>query len=305
MSRVLVLGAAGFIGRHLCKSFSRRGVRVIAATRRPAFFGDELIENIVANFDSVEHFTPLVACCDTVIHAASSSTPGSSEARPQLDGNLRPTLALIEALQSFPDRRLLYLSSGGTLYGDRDRAAVETDPLRPRSYHGAGKAAAEHFIHAWTVQYGGTAVVLRPSNVYGPGQSRRPDFGIIPAAFDSAQRGSAIIIWGDGTTVRDYLYVDDLAELCVRALTYPLSKGLSVFNASFGMGTTLNALMDKIERLTGMPLHRRYREPRRVDVQSIVPDNTAARRELRWHPSVPLDEGLYQTWTWLQGQAKG
>jgi UDP-glucose 4-epimerase len=159
---ILVLGAAGFIGRHLAESFAASGNAVIAATRKSATFTHSNISNVVAPFDESGHFTPLLARCRCVIHAASISTPGSSAAKPQLDGNLRTTLALIEALQDVPSRRLLFLSSGGTLYGDREDPAHEDDPLRPRSYHGAGKAAAEHFIHAWATQYGGTAVVLRP-----------------------------------------------------------------------------------------------------------------------------------------------
>lgn len=302
MTRILVLGAAGFIGRHLCMSFAANDIEVIAATRRPASFGSALIENVVADFDSADHFIPLIGRCDAVIHAASSSTPGSSESRPQLDGNLKPTLALIQALQDMPGRRLLYFSSGGTLYGDRERGALETDPLRPRSYHGAGKAAAEYFIHAWTAQYGGAAVVIRPSNVYGPGQPRRPDFGIIPAAFDCALHGRAITVWGDGSTVRDYLYIDDLVSLCSKALSARLPAGLSIFNASTGIGTTLNALLDEVERTTGRPLHREYRAPRRVDIQSIVLDATAARVELQWQPTVSLAVGLRRTWAWFSAR---
>ncbi|MEQ1439890.1 NAD-dependent epimerase/dehydratase family protein [Fontimonas sp. SYSU GA230001] len=300
MKRVFVLGAAGFIGRHLCAFFSTRGIEVIAATRRPASFDSALIENAVASFDAVDQFMPLLARCDAVIHAASSSTPGSSEARPQLEGNLRPTLALIEALQALPDRRLLYLSSAGTLYGDCVQPATESAPLRPRSYHGAGKAAAEHFMHAWTAQYGGTGVVIRPSNVYGPGQPRRADFGIIPAAFDCALHGRALTIWGDGTSLRDYLYVDDLVALCGVAIAHDLPRGLSVFNASAGHGTTLNALLDEIDRITGHPLRREYRAARRVDVRAIVPDNTAARDRFAWHPAVSLAEGLGRAWAWYR-----
>src|SRR5690606_26013800 len=91
-------------------------------------------------------FSRLLENCDAVIHTAAHSTPGSSMATPLLDGDLRTTLSLLEALQAHPHCRLLFLSSAGTLYGDRSEPARESAPLRPRSYHGAGKAAAEHFI---------------------------------------------------------------------------------------------------------------------------------------------------------------
>ena len=296
---VLILGAAGFIGRHLAEAIATSGRPVIAATRQAAIFKHPRIRNVAASFDSAGDFKPLLADCWAVLHAASSSTPSSSAAQPQLDGNLRTTLSLIEALQDCPDRRLVYLSSGGTLYGDRERSAREDDPLRPRSYHGAGKAAAEHFVHAWAMQYDGTAVVLRPSNVYGPGQLPRHGFGIIPTAFQCARDGQPLTIWGDGSTLRDYLYVDDLVALCDRTLSHDLPPGTHVFNAAHGDGVSLNALLDTVDAVTGRTLTRDYQAPRRVDVHRIVPDNAAARAVLDWHPDTPLQQGLRQTWQWF------
>ncbi len=296
---VLILGAAGFIGRHLAEAIASSGRTVIAATRQAATFKHPLIRNVAASFDSADGFKSLLADSCAIVHAASVSTPSSSAAQPQLDGNLRTTLALIEALQACPDRRLLYLSSGGTLYGDRDRSAREDDPLRPRSYHGAGKAAAEHFVHAWSMQYGGTAIVLRPSNVYGPGQFPRHGFGIIPTAFQCARDGKPLTIWGDGSTLRDYLYVDDLVSLCHASLSHDLPTGTHVFNAAHGEGVSLNALLDAIDATTSLPLQREYQETRRVDVGRIVPDNTLARATFDWQPSTSRQQGLHLTWQWF------
>lgn len=296
---VLVLGASGFIGRHLSETLAQSGRHVIAATRRPATFTHASIRNVVAPYDASGQFSALLANCSAVVHAASISTPGSSAAQPQLDGNLRTTLALLEALQAFPDRRLVYLSSGGTLYGDREGPAGESDPLRPRSYHGAGKAAAEHFAHAWAMQYEGTAAVLRPSNVYGPGQVPRQGFGIIPAAFDCALHGRALTIWGDGNTYRDYLHVADLVSLCHIVLEHDLPCGVHTYNAAHGDSTSLNALLDAIDATTGRPLRRVYEPARSVDVKRIAPDNTAARMHLGWHPATDLEQGLRQTWQWF------
>lgn len=295
----LILGASGFIGRHLAQAIAQADGQVIAATRRPVRFDHPHITNVVAPFDRADQFAPLLERSRAVIHAASSSTPGSSAAQPQLDGNLRTTLALIEGLQEYPDRGLLYLSSGGTLYGDRKRAAKEDDPLRPRSYHGAGKAAAEHFIHAWAMQYGGSAVVLRPSNVYGHGQLARDGFGIIPTAFDCALHDRPLTVWGDGETVRDYLHVDDLVALCRMALDRQADPGMHVYNASRDEGITLNHLLDAIDHTTGRTLHRDYQPARRVDVGRIVPDNSAARNAFGWQPAVSLKQGLREAWTWF------
>ncbi|MFC5577221.1 NAD-dependent epimerase/dehydratase family protein [Lysobacter niabensis] len=299
---VFLLGAGGFIGRHLARRLAEDGHAVIAATRAPATFEHPGIRNVVGGWDDATQFARWLPGCAAAIHAASSSTPGSSDARPQLDGNLRTTLAMIEALQDTPSCRVLFLSSAGTLYGDRATPAAETDPIRPRSYHGAGKAAAEHFFQAWATQYEGAVTVLRPSNVFGPGQSARRGFGIIPTAFDCALHGTPLSIW-DGSTVRDYLYVDDLLDLCAATIAHSFEPGAHVFNAAFGEGVTLDALIDRIDAVTGRPIERRYETARRVDVHTITADTTAARSAFGWSPAIDLDEGLHRTWQWYSTQA--
>lgn len=295
---VLVLGAAGFIGRHLAETLAESGWSVIAATRSPAEFIHASITNVVGSFDDYGQFMPLLRGCGSIVHCASISTPSSSASQPQLDGNLRTTLSLIEAMQNYPSRRLVYLSSGGTLYGDCVLPANESAPMRPHSYHGAGKAAAEHFIHAWAAQYGGTAIMLRPSNVYGPGQFPRQGFGIVPTAFDCARRGGPLTVWR-GDAVRDYLYITDLTELCRKALETELPRGAHVFNAAFGEGTSLDELLDAIDLTTGRPLEREVQSARPMDVHCIVPDSSAARAAFDWEPEVTLKQGLQQTWQWF------
>lgn len=300
---VFILGAGGFIGRHLSECFARGGAHVIAATRTPTTFNDANIQNLVAPWDTHAQFAQVLPRCRAIVHAASSTTPGRTAAQPQLEGNLRTTLAMIEALQDTPRARLLFLSSGGTLYGDRTVPAREDDPLRPRSYHGAGKAAAEHFLHAWATQYGGTAVLLRPSNVYGPGQPAQRGFGIIPAAFDCALHGAPLTLWGDGAAIRDYLYIDDVLALCAATLDTPLDPGAHAFNAASGEAISLNTLLDRIDAVTGRPLQRVYEPMRRVDVHSITADTSAARAAFGWVPATSLDEGLRRTWQWFSTQA--
>ncbi|KRG60732.1 hypothetical protein ABB25_00555 [Stenotrophomonas koreensis] len=304
MSRpVLVLGASGFIGRQLVERLAGEGFPVLAATRQSCGFDSDQVENVVAPFVEAATFSALLERCGAVVHAASSTTPGSSTATPQLDGNLRTTLALLEALQAAPGRRLLYLSSAGTLYGDRDTPAQETDPLRPRSYHGAGKAAAEQFLHAWAAQYDGTAVVLRPSNVYGPGQTARQGFAIVPTAMDCAATGRTLEIWGDGTQLRDYLHVADLVAMCLHALQAPLPSGCHVFNAASGQAVTLKTLLERIERVSGRAIQRRYVQPRIADVGKVLINPQAARQAFGWEARTDLDTGLAQTWQWHQTQA--
>lgn len=299
---VLVLGAGGFIGRQLTHALANKGVRVLAATRTPVEFCSSLVTNIVAPFSEAKSFIPLLEDCDAVIHASSVTTPGSSFATPQIDGNLKPTLALIEALQNATHCRLIYISSAGTVYGERSTPAVESDMIRPHSYHGAGKAAAEQFIHAWTAQYKGTSIVIRPTNVYGPEQTARSGFAIVPNAMDCAASGSHLRIWGDGEQVRDYLHVADLVKLCLLVLDHPLSSGHHLFNASSGDPITLNDLICQIEFASNKAIKRVYEESRTSDIKSVIVNADAARRIFGWQPKIPLQRGLEETWEWRKSQ---
>lgn len=298
---ILVLGASGFIGRRLAEQFAIDGNPVIAATRKSETFTHPGIVNVVAPFDTPADFVPLLAHCRWVVHAASTSTPGSTAGAPLLELEmLRVTLVLLHAMQEKASHLpLLYLSSGGTLYGDCATKAKEEAFVLPLSYHGAGKASAERFIHAWAHQHGGACVALRPSNVYGQGQVPRMGFGVIPAAFEHALERKPFIILGNGSAVRDYLHVDDLVALCRSVVASTPLPGLQIYNASRGTGTALAALLDAIDVVTRQPLQRIHTPSRAVDIHRIVPDNGAARHAFAWDAHVSLNEGLQQTWRWF------
>jgi len=300
---ILVVGAGGFVGRHLVRTLSSRGEKVIAISRRPADHDMEGVEGVNAELVEPEQYARLLGRCHAVAYLASRSTPGSSAGRPvdEVQGNLLPLATLLQAMQSKPQVGLLYLSSGGSLYeSTSDEPATEAAQIQPRSYHGAAKVAAEYFIHAWCQQYGGRATLLRPSNIYGPGQIERPGFGIVPACFGRIARGEALPVWGDGSTVRDYLYIDDFVGLCMTVLAAPMPMGARTFNASSGIGVSLNELFRLVESVAGKPLSRSYELHRAVDARHIVMAPEAARRHYGWMPMTSLEEGLRKTWDWFK-----
>lgn len=300
--RVLVLGAGGFIGRHLVDALVRDGKQVVAVSRRatgvPAVDG---VETVVAEPRATDDFRRLLERCDSVVHLASASTPGSTAGDPiaEMHGNLQPTLALLDALQRQPATPLVFVSSGGTLYADGAEGLANEDRLvSPRSYHGAGKASAELFIAAWARQSGGAAVALRPANVYGPGQAERDGFGIVPACFGKILRREPLVVWGDGSAVRDFLYIDDFIALCLAAIAAP-APGWRVVNAASGVGTSLNTLFDTLEAVAGQPLPRRYDATRTVDATHVVIDASRALALYGWSARTGLADGLARTWQWF------
>lgn len=304
-NQILVLGAGGFVGQRLVRALAQRGEHVIAVTHQPTDLGGTNVEQVIWQLDEPEHFAALVKRSRVVVHLATVSTPGSSAGHPlaELDGNLRLTLTLLEAMQACPQTNLLYLSSGGCLYRmGAEGSASETTTVDPRSYHGAGKIAAEHFIRAWSSQFGGAATLLRPSNLYGPGQTERRGFGIVPTGFGKIVRGEELNVWGDGSAVRDYLYIDDFIALCVAVLAAPMPEGVRTFNASSGIGVSLDELFDAMEAVSGKPLQRGYDVSRAVDAARIVMDASRVRQAYGWSATTTVLEGLQCTWHWFTSQ---
>lgn len=297
---VVLLGGGGFIGTALARELARRGYRVRVVSRRAP---PELPRGVrwhrgaIDSRRAVQRALKGAAC---VFHLACESVPGTGNA-PAIEArdNLLPSLRLLQWLPQLGDARLVFVSSGGTIYGDRRGArAGENHPTAPLSYYAAGKAALESFLGAFARLHRRDVILLRPANVYGPGQKPAAGFGVVPALLRAAARRRPFVSFGSGDAVRDYLYIDDLVALCLRLLRAPAREGIRIYNAGSGRGCSLNQLIATTERVTGRRIERLRQPARRGDVQRIVLDSRRAQRELRWRPAVALPEGLARTWRW-------
>lgn len=296
-SCILLVGGSGFIGRALAKSFAAEGREVHILSRRPTLDLPAGVQAHVGDQGDKAVVNPLLARCAQVIHLASATTPGDTVWSPtaEADASLLPTLRFLECLQGFPESRLIFVSTGGALYGNAE-GANETSLPAPGSYYGACKVALEAFFSVLVQRRSGELTMLRPSNIYGPGQGLRAGFGIIRTLLERAGNGGRVTIWGDGSSVRDYLFIDDMVAACRSALVGPSG----VFNIGAGVGTSLNELIQQVQEVTGRILFVERRPNRASDVQRIVLDVTSAREMLGWKPSVQLLEGLRRTWVGLQ-----
>ena len=284
MSRdgILAFGGTGFIGSTLAQRLGREGRETHILGRHDA--------------GQMEHLLPQ---CGTVVHLASSTTPGSSVNTPsdELD-NLRTTLNLLDQLHNQKGIHLIFVSSGGTVYGNPPQIPVNEDaPFAPRSYHGAGKMALEGFLQAFRAA-GNAVTILRPSNAYGPGQDLRRGFGFVRTVLEHARNGSPLEIWGNGEAVRDFVYVEDVAEAIVLAIANSADNG--TYNVGSGKGHTLNEVLALAKQVTGVEIETRHKPARGGDVQGIVLDVSRIRTALAWQPRIGLEEGLRRTWEWLR-----
>lgn len=217
----------------------------------------------------------------------------------EAEGNLLPIAQFIETLASRPPRRLFYVSSGGAIYGDvTPQPVCEEDHATPLSYHAAGKVAAEAFMSAFSHANAVPLTILRPANLYGPGQPLRSGFGVVRTLFDKAMNHEEVEIWGDGSATRDYLFIDDAVAACLALLARTKTTG--VFNIGSGVGTSLDQLVTMIGDVIGEPLAVTRRPVRKTDVHAIQLDCARIREATGWTAKTPLQAGLQLTWEALQ-----
>jgi len=259
------------------------------------------VETVIADIRETKKIKELLSDCRLLIHLTSETTPGSSAKDPlkELDKNLYPNARLFGLLQDYPNVDLLYLSSGGTVYGDSENLSpTETTPLRPMSYYGATKVASEAFIHALVKQSPRSAVILRPSNIYGPGQIYKPGFGILPTLFNCIAQSEPLPIWGNDKSTRDYIYVDDFTDLCIKIILSSKERYVRTYNVGSGVGTSLTDLISVVEQKTGKTIERDYKNKRGVDVQHTVLDSTLVKLNYNWVPQTSIEKGIEETWNW-------
>ncbi len=237
---------------------------------------------------------------DAVLHLVSSTLPKDSNDDTIFDvqSNLVATLYLLEAMVAAKVGRIIFISSGGTVYGVPQYLPIdEKHPTNPLVSYGIVKLAIEKYLLLYERMHGIRTVILRVSNAYGERQRVETAQGAVSVFLNRALRGEAIEIWGDGSVRRDFVYVRDVAEAFAGALEY--SGEAKVFNVSSGTGVSVDELIELIENLTDRKLEKRYLPGRPFDVPVSLLSNALAKRELAWEPKVHLAEGIELTAAWM------
>lgn len=300
--RVLVIGGCGFIGSHIVDQLLNAGYSVRVFDRYPEKFRAPLqgVEYVFGDIRDPMAIIEAMTNVGMVMHLVSTTFPGTADLDPQADvrDNILPTLNLLETMVKFGVTRLLYLSSGGTVYGIPDQVPTpETHPLRPINSYGIVKTAIEHYLELYRRTRGISPIIIRPSNPYGPRQGHTGVQGVVATFLSRILHKEPIEIWGDGSVVRDYLYVEDLARLCVMAAA---SDKTVTCNGGSGRGTALSEIVARLQEVTGVALDPVYRPGRAVDVPHSILDISLSRKEFDWKPEVDLAQGLTRTWDWLR-----
>jgi UDP-glucose 4-epimerase len=303
---ITIFGGGGFIGSTVADRLLADG-HALRIFERPRvepyrrFSVRERVEWTTGDLMSVHDVTAAVTGADVVLHLVSTTLPKSSNDDPVYDvqTNLVATLQLLRAMVEQRVGRVVFISSGGTVYGDPSYLPIdERHPTDPRVSYGITKLAIEKYLLMYQHLHGLKAVILRVANPYGERQRVETAQGAVAVFLRKALLEEPIEIWGDGSVTRDYVYIGDVAEAFARAVTYDGPK--SVFNVCSGTGTSLNELISVIERVLGRGVARRHLPGRAFDVPVSVLANALARQELGWAPQVPLEEGIRRTAEWIR-----
>jgi UDP-glucose 4-epimerase len=300
--RVLVIGGNGFIGSHVVDELLGNGCQVRIFDRMMEKFRVPLagVDYRIYDFkDNVAVAEALVGI-DVVVHLLSSTVPRTSNIDPvgDIQDNLIGTVNLLQAMKQEGVSRIVYLSSGGTVYGYPQFDPIpETHPLNPICSYGVVKVAIEKYLLMYKHLYHIRPLILRPSNPYGERQGHTGVQGVIGTFLSNILNGDPVEVWGDGSVVRDFIYIKDLAALCRLAVQKEIS---GVFNAGMGAGYSIRKVTDVIREVTGMNFELKFREARSYDVLKSVLDTTAVSREFQWKPQVGLNEGVERTFNWLK-----
>jgi UDP-glucose 4-epimerase len=319
--RVLVTGGAGYIGSVICARLAVRGHDVVVyddlsrghAEAVPA--GVTLVRGDVRDAGLLRE-TLTDAGCGAVVHMAALAEVAESVAEPERyrSVNVDGTAAVIEAAVAAGAARLVF-SSTAAVYGAPGRTPIdERDPLAPENPYGETKLACERLLEQARSRGVLAGTALRYFNACGAdgvhGEDHDPESHLIPLALRAARDGMAIRVFGtdyptpDGTCVRDYVHVADLADAHIAALeALPGVQGS--FNLGTGNGDSVRAVLDTVASVTGLPLRRETATRRAGDPPVLVAGNRRARLELGWRPRHSLKDAVSDAWAWMCRNPEG
>ena len=301
MPDVLVLGADGFIGSHLCDALRSDGYSVRAFDRFPGGAARNLapasdLEIAQGDFLNRSDLEAALKGVRFVVHLISTTTPATSGADPafDVDTNIRGSVELFELCAKAGVERVMFASTGGAIYGrDQQHPLREDDLAQPFSPYAIGKLAIEGYLRFFRQARGLDSIVLRVSNPYGERQPVEGAQGAVPIFLRRMMLGEPITVFGDGSMVRDYLYVRDLVRMMSAVIDRPAAH--HCYNIGSGRGLTVLELLEALEVASGTPALVEHAPDRPTDVHRVLLDTSRFESEFGLRAEMPLADGLAES----------
>ncbi|MBR4495210.1 MAG: NAD-dependent epimerase/dehydratase family protein [Clostridiales bacterium] len=296
---VLIIGGNGFIGSNLGRSLADRGWKVTSFDIAEPLMPDSRVEYIKGDFFDDNVLSDVIKGKDIIYHALSTVNPGNSNQKYMMGygRDFIQTVRLFDMLKE-TDTKLIFLSSGGTVYGVQEKQPINEDaPTRPINHYGNVKLCIENALRVFDIQAKSKMMIARISNPYGPGQDHNKGVGFIDAVIRKTLAGEPVEVWGDGEIVRDYIYIDDVCTLLGNLAEYEGEE--TIFNISSSVGTSQNRILEIVKSIDSSVSYE-YKPARSVDVRKIILDNS---RIMGVSPVtlVGIEEGIRSVYDYLKG----
>lgn len=297
--RCLVLGGCGFIGSHIVDALVAGGNEVAVFDKENVDSANirhhgEKVSLILGDFTNASDLEHALIGVDALFHFVGTTMPKTSTENPVYDAesNIVATIRLLEAARAAGVRKVVFASSGGTVYGIPERLPIsEEHPTRPVCAYGVSKLAVEKYLHLYHYLHGLDYTVLRIANAYGERQRLHGAQGLIPAFVQKIMGGEPIEIFGDGSVVRDYVHSEDIARACLLALSES-GDAPRVINIGSGVGTSILDMVEIFRKASGREVVVKHLPSRRIDVPANILDCSLAKKVLGWSPRVSLEQGV-------------
>lgn len=303
-SKCLVLGANGFIGSHLVDALVARKYNVRAFDRfghDAVFDANDRIEMVQGDFLNEHDLAQALKGVDYVFHFVSTTTPMTAENDPLIDieTNVHMSIKLFQLCAETGVKRIVFASTGGAIYGsDGDDPCAETDVPQPVSPYAIGKLTIEHYLRYFKRKKGLDSVAFRISNPYGERQPLHRKQGVIPIFLEHICTGQPLTVLGDGTMVRDYVYVKDVAAMIAESFDKP--HRYEVYNVGSGTGCAVKDLVKAVEAVTGKKAEVVHKPAPTTFVQHVVLNTDRFTQEFKLRSSTTLDDGLAATYQYIK-----
>ena len=305
--RTVIFGGTGFIGSHLAEElikykypvtlFARSSTRL---STLPALVQQEA-NFIAGDFRDAQTVSGALDGCELAIHAISSTDPGLGNLDPitDVETNLVPMIQFLEQVKAHKVKHVMFLSSGGTVYGRAVFPVAEDAPTNPICSYGIVKLAMERYLHMYGETSGVRSTIVRLANPYGERQSPERGQGIVAIFLDRVSKGLPVYLYGKGEIVRDFIYIEDAVK-AMHALLEINRTCCSVYNVGTGIGTSIAKVLKYVEEVTGKIADVEYRDFRSVDVPMNVLNVEKLIRVTGWTPHYSILEGINKTWKAMQ-----
>lgn len=288
--KILIIGGNGFIGANLCRTLLEKKEEVYSFDIQLPVNSIPGVRYIIGDFFDNDSLMDAIRGMDVIVHCLSTVNPGNSNKR-YMQGYSRDFIQSVFLFDQCRKngQKVIFISSGGTVYGEQEEQPIKETALGvPINHYGSVKLCIETAMRTFNKQVRSQMIIARVANPYGPGQDFHKGVGFVDAALKKAMRGEKIEIWGDGSIVRDYIYITDACEMIYSLIHYQGNE--EVFNISSGVGISQNDVITVLQKI-GLNPEVIYQDARSVDLPKIILDNTKICEISSCHP-MSFEEGI-------------